>query len=242
MKQVARRGLVAAAVGLVTLLPIATPGYAGTESATAGADPAAQSIAVGDVGETPSPLSAGQPAPGEEAAEATPMAGCSGSSCNGKDPSAQGCSATNAGGSRYFNVQGDRAYMSISVRDSSNCNARWARVIIDNWLGQYGPPFKNKLRIRIQRQVGEGLCGAGREAAVTDGDATPDCETWWTTHSYTKTLDCCSATGNYWTAMVQDTASGNERHRECYRFRYWQPTTSGGYYYWTSYNCGPWRY
>lgn len=217
------RALASATAGLAILLPTATPSYGG--------DPAREAAA----GQVTAPL---------VAQEAGVLASCSGSGCNGRDPSAQGCGsdAHALGGTRYFNVRNNQAYMSIQVRASNSCRASWARVTIDNWLGGYGPPYRRNLQIRIERQIGNNLCHVVEGESSAAGDAsTLNCQTWWNTHSYSRTLDCCSATGNYWTAMAQRTG-GMERHRECYRFRYSRPTTGGGQeFYWDSWSCSSWR-
>lgn len=153
---------------------------------------------------------------------------CSGSSCNGKDPNAQGCdrspSATDVSEPRYFHRYGSggRALMGISLRQSNNsCRAVWARATIDAWSTVNGPSTYRveRLQIRVQRQIRSG----------TD---------WTSTRTYSRTIECC-ATGTFWTNMVQRSGGVQQRHRECRRFYIWHYVR--GERYWEGWSCGNWH-
>lgn len=159
-------------------------------------------------------------------------ASCSGSSCNGKDPDAQGCGndARYLGPVTYLGPERDK-WGSIATRYSPNCRAVWTRLIVDptSYALRY-------FRIRIERQAGAPFCSPALANSSLNSTAPQpsDCFTWWTTHRYYKTLNPNSP-GTYWTPMAQRTG-GDERHRWCYQ---WRNNSTGGWY---SPHCSGWRY
>lgn len=61
--------------------------------------------------------------PGPAASAATPLAGCRGGDCTGKDPEAQGCGAS----ARTYD-EFTHAGIRFELRASSECRAAWTRV------------------------------------------------------------------------------------------------------------------
>ncbi|MBI2757584.1 MAG: DUF2690 domain-containing protein [Chloroflexi bacterium] len=66
-------------------------------------------------------------------------AGCSGSACTGKDPSAMGCSASTAGALAYISDNYGVILGTVETRVSgtSSCNAKWARVYNTSGIYQW---------------------------------------------------------------------------------------------------------
>lgn len=115
------------------------------------------------------------------------FAACSGTGCNGLDPSSSGCSATGS------TVAGSTNYQSsfgIEQRRSSGCKARWTRLTIDDAT----PTCCVPINIRIQRQL-----------------KTP--YGWYDANVYTKKV-AAGKEGQFWTPMVGDTS--DDRTRSCW--------------------------
>ncbi|MGW6442714.1 hypothetical protein [Lentzea sp. NPDC055074] len=113
------------------------------------------------------------------------QAACNGAGCTGLDPQAQGCAATDLGGTYYLEPSSQR--YSMVVRTSSACNARWARMIID-----VNPCcFARELAVETQRLVGS---------------------TWVALDFRTVTIGA-GQVGNFWTTMVANRS--DDRVRVC---------------------------
>ncbi|MFD4635960.1 hypothetical protein ACFWN2_01525 [Lentzea sp. NPDC058436] len=113
------------------------------------------------------------------------QAACNGAGCTGLDPQAQGCTATDLGGT-YYLEPGSQRY-SMVVRTSSVCNARWARMIID-----VNPCcFARELAVETQRLVGS---------------------TWVALDFRTVSIGS-GVVGNFWTTMVANRS--DDRVRAC---------------------------
>lgn len=78
--------------------------------------------------------------------------------------------------------------MSMELRNSSGCAARWTRWTNDSWNCCHSTMLK------VERQLWTTYA-------------------WYTTHTDIRTV-YDSNTGRYWTPMVQNTSS--DRHRSCY--------------------------
>ncbi|MDQ1045317.1 hypothetical protein QFZ76_003553 [Streptomyces sp. V4I2] len=122
--------------------------------------------------------------------QATPAAAaeCSGSSCNGQDPQAKGCSsgASSVQGAAFW-----EASFSVELRHSPTCSARWTRLTVDDYL----PTCCYAIRISIDRDL-----------RTTYG--------WYRFATYQKKV-ASGLEGAFWTPMVQN--SSDDRHRSCYR-------------------------
>jgi hypothetical protein len=66
-------------------------------------------------------------------------AGCSGSTCQGKDPGTMGCSASTAGtvAGIYDNYGVLLGTAETRVSDTTSCNAKWARVYNTSGISQW---------------------------------------------------------------------------------------------------------
>jgi hypothetical protein len=119
--------------------------------------------------------------------------GCTGSGCVGKDPQSNGCSTGAVGvGTVHFFLPGSSSSssdVSIQLRKSASCKARWARVVIDT--GTW-----STYEIQVDRQI-----------------STP--YGWYDQNKQKRGL-AALAEGTYWTPMVQDAAS--DRFRVCIGF------------------------
>ncbi|MEU7997061.1 DUF2690 domain-containing protein [Micromonospora sp. NPDC049060] len=113
------------------------------------------------------------------------LAACSGSSCNGKDPNANGCTATTPSGAAFWHSS-----YSVEMRRSSNCAAIWTRVTIDDYL----PTCCLSISISIERQLYTPY-GYSR------------------THYYTKEVGA-GLEGSWWTVMTQNTSDDRHRSCE----------------------------
>lgn len=105
------------------------------------------------------------------------LAACSGSSCNGKDPNAQGCSGVNVSGTEVW-----QASFSVAMRYSSGCAARWTRLVIDDYL----PTCCVPITISTERQIWSPY-GYAR------------------THWYSKQVGA-GVEGSFWTVMTQNSS------------------------------------
>lgn len=117
-------------------------------------------------------------------------ASCVNAGCTGKDPSSTGCSsdAIRLPGS-YKDVYTGANPVSVEVRQSATCSARWSRVTIDNELTCCIPVY-----LSVERQLYTPY-GYSR------------------THYYVKKILAGQA-GQFWTNMVDNTA--DDRFRACY--------------------------
>jgi hypothetical protein len=121
-------------------------------------------------------------------AQAAPAASCYGTGCAGKDPQGQGCSpdAFNVGGTEYWASSFSRA-----MRNSNACGARWARLVIDDYL----PTCCIAIYINIESQryyAGNWIAADYRERRVGAG-----------------------LEGTFWTPMIANL--GDDRARVCHR-------------------------
>jgi hypothetical protein len=107
---------------------------------------------------------------------------CYGSTCNGKDPNAQGCSAVNVVATEVWSDS-----FSVAMRYSSGCAARWTRMIIDDYLRTCCIPAY----ISIERQLW-----------TPYGDKR--------THYYVKKIGA-GLEGSFWTPMVQNSSDDRAR-------------------------------
>ncbi|WP_436532741.1 DUF2690 domain-containing protein [Actinoplanes sp. HUAS TT8] len=77
-------------------------------------------------------------------------AGCSGYSCDGKDPIAMGCGSTKTAHSVFVLVNGNYAIGVIELRYSSVCRTTWARIQLykEDWeRGATNSPIGQIIRI-----------------------------------------------------------------------------------------------
>jgi hypothetical protein len=210
-----RRKVLAAAVGLFFVVPLAAPGHAADPVATAPPDSPTIDRAL------------------------SPSAG------DADDPISIACKSNPAtlGPIQWLTLHHpDNVVGRVELVASSSCNTAWTHFVITNWgSGDSGwwPPR----RAVVERQIGDNLCGGGtiETAYIDDGASTshpsaePECFTWWTTHLRYAELHCCSP-GDVQTATVPRTG-GNERHRRCLQGS--MHHQGGGWV--TPGTCGPWQ-
>lgn len=115
-------------------------------------------------------------------AQPAAAASCYGSTCNGKDPNAQGCSAVNVAATQVW-----QSSFSVAMRYSSGCAARWTRMIVDDYLHTCCVP----MYISIERQIYTPY-GYAR------------------THYYVKKV-AAGLEGSFWTLMVQNSSDDRAR-------------------------------
>jgi len=125
------------------------------------------------------------------ASPASPVyASCSGSSCSGLDPQANGCSTSTTRTETALWLSS----FSVELRYSPACHAMWTRITIDDYL----PTCCVPIHVRVWRQTGSDSAG------------------WSDAQIYTKTVNA-GLEGAFWTAMVPDVSSG-DRTRSCWGF------------------------
>lgn len=137
-------------------------------------------------------------------AEAAPLP-CVGSGCAGGDPQSSGCSASasNVSGTEYWASSWSR-----SMRNSSACSARWARLVIDDYL----PSCCYAISVAIESQryyAGNWIAGDWRSKRVGAG-----------------------LEGTFWTPMIAN--SSDDRARVCHRYEaqdgsWYNPWTCSGW-------------
>ena len=128
------------------------------------------------------------------------LAACSGSGCLGKDPNAQGCSASNIASTEMW-----YSSFSVAMRNSSGCRARWTRIVVDDYL----PTCCSAIGIAIE--VEQYYQGRG----------------WGPLYFYSKKVGA-GLEGNYWTAMVPNNIA-ETRTRSCWRFQAQDDSSYGSY-------------
>ncbi|USX53825.1 DUF2690 domain-containing protein [Lentzea sp. HUAS12] len=127
-------------------------------------------------------------ATGLTAAPAAQAASCYGSGCAGQDPQSTGCSsgAANVSGTEYWASSFSRA-----MRNSGTCSARWARLVIDDYL----PTCCYAISTAIESQryyAGNWIAGDWRSRRVGAG-----------------------LEGSFWTPMIANLS--DDRARVCHR-------------------------
>jgi hypothetical protein len=129
------------------------------------------------------------------------QAACYGANCAGQDPQAQGCSsdATTVSGTEMWLES-----FSVAMRHSNRCSARWARIVIDQWL----PWCCNAIRIAIERILRPSPPLSPRGY-------------------YTKRI-AAGTTGSDWTAMVPKIFG--DHFQVCFRYENMDGSSAGEYH------------